>query len=147
MATWQAVNVQTGTTEVPKKNATNVTTEVWKVTLTTALANADTIVGPTLPMGCYLSNVRVDTGTLDSSTGLTFEAGYTGALGAFITGSTVGQGGGIQAANVAGTIGFKYAPGSPAVDTDLPILVTITHVATTPVQGTMVIEVAYTASP
>jgi len=140
MATWNAVNVLSGTTELPKYNAFGATVEQWKVTLTTALASGDTIVGPTLPAGCYLSNVKIDTGSLDSSAGIVIEAGYTGALAAFIAASTIGQGGGIQSANVAGTVGFSAT-------TNTQILVTTTHVATTALQGVMVIEISYTASP
>ena len=106
MATWNAVNVLSGTTELPKYNAFDHV-EQWKVTLTTALASGNTIVGPTLPAGCYLSNVKIDTGSLDSGAGMVIEAGYTGALAAFIATSTIGQGGGIQSANVAGTLGFS----------------------------------------
>jgi hypothetical protein len=110
---------------------------IFSVALTTALANGDTIYGPVLPAGYYLTNVKIDTPSLDSSTGLVLEAGYTGALGAFIVGSIVGQGGGIQSANVPGTTGFNAA-------TATQILVTVTHAATTPVAGTLRIMMSYT---
>src|SRR5271165_4558910 len=133
MANWQATNVLTGAVEGPKYTEIGTIDEIWSVALTTALASGDTIFGPTMPAGCYLTNVTVDTGSLDSSTGITFEAGYTGHLAAFIAGSTVGQGGGIQGANVPGTVGFTAT-------TNTQILVTTTHVATTPVAATMVIK-------
>lgn len=147
MATWTMTNVLTGAVELPKYNDTGMIVEQYQVTLTTALANGDTIVGPTLPAGCYLSNVKVDTKSLDSGSGIVFKVGYTGALAAFITGSTVGQAGGIQSANVAGTVGFTYAPGSPPIPTNCPILATITTGAGTAVQGNFVMEITYTASP
>jgi hypothetical protein len=140
MANWQAVNINTGAVEGKKYFQIGTITEMWKATLTTALANGDTILGPTLPAGLWLSNIKVAATSLDSSTGLTFEIGYTGALGAFATGSTVGQGGGIQSATLPATAGFTAA-------TDTQILITITHAATTPVAGTMVIEVTYLANP
>ena len=140
MATWTATNVLSGTTEGPKYNQIGSIDEVWSVSLTTALANGDTIVGPTMPAGCYLTNVTVDTGSLDSSTGITFEVGYTGHLAAFIAASAVGQGGGVQGANVAGTVGFTST-------TNTQFLATITHAATTAVAGKFVIKVSYTASP
>lgn len=140
MANWQATNILTGAVEGPKYTEIGTIDEIWSVTLTTSLANADTILGPTIPAGTYLTSVTVDTKSLDSSTGITFECGYTGALGAFILGSTVGQGGGIQGANVAGTVGFTAT-------TNTQLLVTITHAATTAVQGVMVIKASYTANP
>lgn len=140
MATWQANNILTGAPEGPKYTEIGTIDEIWSVVLTTALANGDTILGPTMPAGCYLTNVVIDTGTLDSSTGITLEAGYTSHLAAFIAASTIGQGGGIQGANVAGTVGFTST-------TNTQLLVTITHVATTPVQGTMVMKMSYTANP
>lgn len=141
MAIWQATNVLTGAVEGPKYIETGVVTEIWSVLLTTALASGDTINGPVIPAGCYLDSFTVDTDSLDSSTGVTFEAGYASHLAAFIkTGNATAQGGGIQGANAAGTVGF-------ASTSNVTTLVTITHVATTAVQGTMRIKVTYTASP
>lgn len=141
MASWQAVNINTGTPEKPKYNAVGYTSELWVATLTTALANADTIHGPIIPAGTWLSSVKIAVDSLDSSTGLTFECGYTGTLGAFIaTGNTTGQAGGIQSMNVAAGVGYTAT-------TDTEILVTITHVATTPVAGKMRIEAVYLANP
>lgn len=141
MANWQAVNINTGTPEKPKYNAVGPTTELWVATLTTALASADTILGPTIPAGTYLTGVTIASDSLDSSTGLTFEAGYTGTLGAFIsTGNTTAQAGGIATMNVAAGKGYTAT-------TDTQVLVTITHVATTPVAGKMRIEVTYLANP
>ena len=142
MATWTATNVLSGAVELPKYVEIGVVVEIYSVALTTALANGDTILGPVLPAGLYLQNLRVGATSLDSGSTIAFEAGYTGALGAFFTGSTVARGatGGIQAATLPATLGFTAA-------TNTQILVTITAGATTPVAGTMTIEITYTASP
>ena len=141
MATIYATNVLTGTTELPKYNATGSITEIWVASLTTALASGDTIVGPTMPAGCYLENVVTDWDDIDSGSGATFECGYTSHLAAFIaTGTTTPASGGIQAANVAGTVGFTST-------TDTQVLVTMTGTAGTPVAGKVRIKLSYTASP
>ena len=150
MAIWTMTNVLSGAVELPKVNQFGIISEQYSVALTTALANGDTITGPTLPASAYLSNVKIDVGQLDSngSPTLTFEAGYSGALHAFIaSGNTTAQAGGITSANVAGTVGFTYAPGSPAVPTNCPILITITAGAATAKAGTMVCEITYTVNP
>lgn len=141
MATIQAVNILTGTTEGQKYNATSVTSEIWTAAVTTSLASGDTISGPTLPAGCYITDVIVDTTDLDSATSSTFECGYTGALAAFIAdGNTTMRTGGVVHANVGGTIGFTAT-------TATTVLVTITATAGTPVAGTVRIALNYTASP
>ncbi len=142
MATWTATNVLTGAVETPKYVEIGVVTEIYSVALTTALANGDTILGPVLPAGCYITDVVVDSGALDSNgtPTIAFEAGYTGALGAFIAGSTVAQHGGVQFANVAGTMGFTASANTQ-------ILVTITTGAATAEAGTLRIRLSYTASP
>jgi hypothetical protein len=141
MATWQAVNVLTGAVEGPKYTEIGAIEEIWVATLTTALANGDTVLGPTMPAGCFLTGITVDTDALDSGAGITFEAGYTGHLAAFIaTGNTTAQTGGIQSANVAGVNGLTST-------SNIQALVTITHVATTPVAGKMRIKLSYTANP
>ena len=140
MANWLATNILTGAVEGPKYTEIGAIEEIWKVALPTSLASGDTIYGPTMPAGCYLTAVTIDTGSLDSSTGIVMEAGYTGHLAAFIAASAIGQGGGIQNANVAGTVGFNST-------TNTQLLVTTTHVATTPVAGTMVLKLSYTANP
>lgn len=141
MATIQATNVLTGTTELAKYNATGVTAEIWRASTTTALASGDTITAMTIPAGCYVVTGRVCWTDVDSATSFTFECGYVGTLGAFIaTGNTTGQANGVAAFNVAGGIGFTAT-------TDTIVLVTITATAGTPVAGTCTIVVEYTASP
>lgn len=141
MPTIQAVNVLTGTTELPKYNATGATIEIWRASTTTSLASGDTISGPTIPAGCYVNDVMVAWTDVDSATSFAWECGYTGTLGAFVaTGNTTGQTNGVQHANVAGAVGFTAT-------TDTVVLVTITATAGTPVAGTCTISISYTASP
>ena len=143
MATWQGVNVNTGQTELPKFDATGVTAAAYVASLTTALANGDVILGPVVPAGVFLMDVKVDVQQLDSngSPTITFEAGTAATAGQFIaTGNTTAQAGGIQAANVAGTIGTTFS-------VPTAIQVTITHAAATAKAGKMVIAALYTATP
>jgi hypothetical protein len=140
MATWQAVNIQTGAVEGPKYYEISSASEIWVATLTTALANGDTIIGPPMPPGVYLENVVIDTDDLDGGGALTFTVGYAGALAAFISTTTIGQTGGIVSGNVAGMTGLTFAATTP-------VLVTITHAASPPTAGKMRIRVSYTASP
>jgi hypothetical protein len=141
MATWQAVNVMTGTPEGQKWVEVGNTIAIWKVALTTALANGDTILGPTLPANTYLQTVIVDTDQLDTGGTIAFSCGYAGATAAFIAaGNTTAQTGGLIAANVAGTTGFSAT-------TNTQIIVTITRGATTPKAGTMRISISSTANP
>jgi len=141
MATLQATNILTGTTEGAKYNATGSTSEIWTVATTTALASGDTISGPVIPANTYLVDVLVSWTDVDSGSGATFECGYTGTLGAFIaTGNTTPASGGIVHANVAGALGYTAT-------TNTTVLVTMTGTAGTPVAGTCRIGVIYTASP
>lgn len=141
MATFAAVNVLTNAVEGVKYNATGNTSEIWSAAVTTSLASGDTITGPSLPAGCYLVDVVVDTDDLDSATSITFKAGYSGALAAWIAdGNTTMRTGGIVHANVAGTVGYTST-------SDKQLLVTITATAGTPVAGTVRLGLIYTASP
>ena len=143
MANWIATNVLSGAVETPKYVEIGIITEIYTVALTTALANGDTIFGPTMPAGCYLMDVKVDVDQLDTNGTplIAFEAGYTGALAAFIaSGNATARTGGIQPANVHGTVGFTAA-------TNTQVLVTVTAAAATAAAGTMRIALSYTASP
>jgi hypothetical protein len=140
MATIQAVNILTGTTEGVKYNATGITNELWTAALTTGYASGDVISGPTIPAGMYVTDVAVSVTDIDSATSALFTVGYSGAAAAFISSSSVGQTGGIARANVAGAIGFTAT-------TNTTVLVTSTATAGTPVAGTINISVNYTASP
>lgn len=141
MGTVQATNVLTGTTEGAKYNATGVTTEIWSAAVTTALAITDTISGPVIPAGSYVTDIVVSLTDIDSAASLTWECGYTGALAAFIAdGNVIGRTNGVVHADVAAAIGFTAA-------TNTTVLVTITATAGTPVAGTIRIAASYTASP
>lgn len=64
-----------------------------------------------VPNGYSIVSVTLDCAQLDSNGTPTvvLEVGDSGSAGRFITGSTVGKTGGIQFANVAGTIGYTYS--------------------------------------
>jgi hypothetical protein len=141
MATLQATNILTGTPEGAKYIQIGNCSEIWTVATTTGLASGDTISGPIIPANTYLVDVIVSWTDIDSSSGATFECGYTGTLGAFIaTGNTTPASGGVVHANVAGTIGYTAT-------TNTTVLVTMTGTAGTPVAGTCRICIIYTANP
>lgn len=143
MAVWQAVNVLSNAPELPKYIESGDATEIWKVSLTTALANGDAILGPSMPYQGFMSNVTVDVADLDAGSGITFTVGYAGFPAAFISTSTIAQTGGLVSANVPGTLGFNQF----AAGINTQIVVTITHVASIPVAGQMFISIDYTANP
>lgn len=66
-----------------------------------------------VPNGYSIVAVTLDCAQLDSNASPTvvLEVGDGTTAGRFITGSTVGKTGGIQVANVAGTIGYSYSLG------------------------------------
>lgn len=140
MATVQAVNILTGTTEGAKYNASGDTTETWTAALTTALALNDVISAMTIPAGTYLNSLQVGVTDIDSATSFTFTAGYASHTADFISTSTVGQAAGIASLNMPLAIGFTAT-------TDTVVLVTVTAAAGTPVAGTCRIRASYTASP
>lgn len=140
MATIQAVNILTGTTEGAKWNATGDTTELWTAATTTSLALNDIISGPIIPANTYLNSMQVAFTDIDSATSFTFTAGYASHTADFITSSTVGQAAGIATLNVPLQLGFTAT-------TDTTVLITVTATAGTPVAGTCRIRVSYTASP
>jgi hypothetical protein len=141
MANWQMNNIQSGTPERPKYNAVGTTTEIWSVAVTTALANNDILLGPTIPAGCALSNVKVGTDKLDNGTAIVFRVGNAANTAAYIAaGATTAQAGGIASLNVAASLGL--------IETvDRQVILTTNATATTPVAGTVRIEVSYVASP
>lgn len=140
MATVQAVNILTGTTEGAKYNASGDTTETWTAAVTTALALNDVISAMTIPAGTYLNSLQVGFTDVDSATSFTFTAGYASHTADFISTSTIGQAAGIASLNVPLSLGFTAT-------TDTVVLVTITATAGTPVAGTCRIRASYTASP
>lgn len=143
MATWQGLNVNTGQTELPKFDASGVTSQIYTAALGTGLANGDVILGPVVPAGVFISGVSVDVQSLDSNgtPTITFECGTSTTPGQFIaSGNTTAQAGGIAGANVPGTLGTTFS-------TPTAIQVTITHAAATAKAGNMIIKVDYTATP
>jgi|GEM_PF-1116447 len=141
MANWQMINVQTGTPEKPKYNATGTTVELWSVAVTTALVANDILLGPTIPAGNYLTAVTVAPDDLDSATSITYKVGYTGTTAAFIaSGATGMQTGTVNTMNVPAGFGFTAT-------TDTQVIITIVATAGTPVAGTVRLLVAYVASP
>lgn len=147
MATWQGVNINTGTTEVPKYVQEGEVAQIYSAALTTAIANGDTIAGPVVPPGVFLLNVTVDTDQIDSAATATvgFSVGYTNAgttvPAAFIAaGNTTARTGGIAQANVPATIGTTFSQNS----TVIAVLTTAPAVAKA---GNFRIMTEYTASP
>lgn len=125
---------------VPAKSMpSGVVAAVGSYTLSAALVINDTIQGPSIPANAYLLDVIIDTPDLDSngSPAVVLEAGISGSASKFISASTVGQAGGIQKANVAGTVGY-----SPTSDT--PVIVKVsTAPATSATSGTIKIALLY----
>ena len=145
MATWQATNILTGTTELTKYGLYDVT-ELWVAALTTAYASADIVSGPTIPAGAYLTDLVIDVDSLDTSTGVTFEVGYTNTgttqAAAFIaTGNTTARSGGVAYPNVAGSYGFS----SPTLNSTVQMK--ITAAATTAKAGSVRFKLTYNYNP
>lgn len=145
MAVWIAVNINTGAVELPKYNATGATEAIYVANVTTALAAADTIIGPIIEAGQFVSNVKVAVDDLDSGTALTFEVGYSNAgtltaAGFISSGQTTGQAGGIVSMNVAAAYGITFT-------NDVTVVATIQNAAGTAVAGKFRIGVVTTSSP
>lgn len=106
--------------------------------------------------GPVISSVTMDVPSLDSSTGIVTAVGDSGTAGRFISGATVGRSstGGIQSANVAGTIG--YAPFASTYNTyttaslqtyTFIFKVTTAATGTAATTGTIALKVGYTVDP
>jgi len=72
------------------------------------LLTADVIHMVKIPAGATVLDVILDAGDMDSATSLTLSVGYTGALNAFIDGSTIGRAGGIERLSVVGGTQHKF---------------------------------------
>lgn len=147
MANFQLVNINSGTTELPKYNSIGVTEEIYSGTLSTALASADIVLGPIVQAGNFITNVKVAADDLDSASSplLQFNVGfinngtYTGS--AFIAaGNTIAGVGGIQSANVAASYGTVFT-------NNITVAASITASAGTAVAGVFRMGVAFVASP
>lgn len=144
MATWQATNINTGTTELAKYGIYD-TTELWIASLTTAWASADVVKGPIIPANSFITDLVVDVDQLDTGTTAAFEVGYTNAstsvVAAFIaSGNTTARAGGVVIPNVNATYGF-----SPTVDSTL--LLTFTGGPATAKAGKIRFKLTYNYNP
>lgn len=147
MATWQGLNINTGQTELPKYNAEGVFEEIYIAAVTTALANGDTIFGPVVQAGLFVTSVKAAADALDSaSSGLiAFEVGYINngtltAAGFITTGQTVARAGGIVSSNVPASYGQTFT-------NNITVAAVITAGAGTAVAGNFRLGVSMTASP
>ena len=147
MTVWSGVNINTSAQELPKYNSEGVFEEIYIAALGTTAASGDTILGPVVQAGLFITNVKAAVDKLDSagSGALTFEVGYinngTTTAGAFIpTGNTTGQAGGIVSSTVASSYGATFT-------NNITIVATITNSAGTAVAGNFRLGVSATASP
>lgn len=159
MATWQGVNINTGAIELPKYNAEGNYEEIYIASVSTALANGDTIYGPVIMAassgtlevpgntGPFVVDVVAAPDKLDSAgSGLiTFEVGFQNSStylpAAFITtGQTTAQAGGKATLNVPAAYGTCFA-------TNTTVIAVITAGAGTAVAGNFRLGVRLTASP
>lgn len=93
-----------------------------------------------IPKGATLLDVLLDMSDMDAGTDMLLSVGYTGALTAFISSSTVGQAGGIVRLSVPGGSQKLFA----AEDT---IQVEFTLAGATTTTGTMKLSAWYTMDP
>ena len=110
----------------------------WEIT--NVLETGDVIHMVKIPAGATLLDLLLDVDDLDAGTDLLLSVGYTGALTAFISSSTVGQAGGVVRLLVAGGTQKLFA----ADDT---IQVSATVGAGTTKTGTISLTVLYTMDP
>lgn len=147
MATWQGVNINSGTTELPKYNANGDTDEIYVAAVTTALASGDIILGPVVEAGNFITDVVAAPDKLDSAVTplITFEVGFTNAGGTTVAGfiaagATAAQNGGVVHTNVPAGYGY-------AVTQQTTLMATITAGAGTVVAGNFRLGCTITPSP
>lgn len=101
--------------------------------------------------GPVISDVILDTPDLDTSTGVVLAVGDSGTAGRFISGSTIGQTGGIARMAVTGSLG--YAPFAASYNTYttvsyaeyiIQLKVTTAATGTAATSGTISLGVSYT---
>jgi hypothetical protein len=109
-------------------------------TLTAALETNDLIPMVKVPAGATVINVVLDVPDLDSGTDVLLSVGYTGALTAFISSSTVAQTGGVARTDQAGGSAVLFS----AEDN---VQLTVTTGPTTETSGTISLTVFYTMDP
>jgi hypothetical protein len=108
--------------------------------LAAALETNDLIPMVKVPAGATVIDVILDVPDLDSGTDVLMSVGYTGALTAFISSSTVAQAGGIVRTSVAGGTAILFS----AEDM---VQLTVTTGPTTETTGTISLTVLYTMDP
>jgi hypothetical protein len=108
--------------------------------LAAALDTNDLIPMVKVPAGATVIDVILDVPDLDSGTDVLMSVGYTGALTAFISSSTVAQTGGIARTSVAGGTAILFS----AEDN---VQLTVTLGPTTETTGTISLTVLYTMDP
>ncbi len=99
------------------------------------LLTGDVIHMVKIPAGATVLDLILDAGDMDAAASLTLSVGYTGALEAFISQSTVGQAGGIARLSVVGgtqkafaaedTIQVSATAGAGGADTSGTIKLTV----------------------
>jgi len=147
MAIWQAVDINTGEVELPKYDATGDFSEIAIASVTTALANGDTIMGPVVQAGLWVTDVIAAPDAIDSAATIlaAYEVGYISA-GVFTPGAFIASGalanGGVQHMNVAAGYGFQ-AP----VANNITVAASITAGAGTAVAGKFRLGVVLNATP
>jgi hypothetical protein len=105
------------------------------------LLTADVIHLVKIPKGATVIDLILDCGDMDAASALTLSVGYTGALEAFISQSTIGRAGGIARLSVVGGTQKKF-------DADDTIQVSATAGAGgADTSGTMKLTVFYTMDP
>jgi hypothetical protein len=145
---WQLVNINSGTTELPKYNATGVTTEIYSGTIGTGVVLTDLILGPVVQAGNYITDATIASDDLDSAASplIQYNLGYIDNAGtyhgsAFIAAGALTMGtGGISKANVAASYGTVFT-------SNITMCASITATAGTAVAGVVRMGVAFTASP
>jgi hypothetical protein len=93
-----------------------------------------------IPAGATLLDVLLDMSDMDAGTDMALSVGYTGALTAFISSSTIGQAGGIARLSVPGGTQKVFV-------TEDTIQVEFTVAGSTTTTGTMKLSVWYTMDP
>lgn len=119
------------------RTGTGFVSVTGSIDITEVLVTGDVFHMVQIPAGATLLDLTLDVPALDAGTDLTLSVGYTGALEAFISQSTVGQAGGIAKLSVAGGSQTAFA----AEDT---IQVSVTLGGATIDTGTIKLTVYYT---
>ena len=142
MANTNATNVKTGSLPAVKSMPQHLVCNTVTAAVTTSLAAADTITGPSIPAGAYLIDVILECTDLDTNgtPTIAWNVGISGTAAKFMSAVTTGQSAGQSRPNVAGVVGY-----SPTSDT--PGIATVSTAAATKAAGTVVLSIIYTNDP